>query len=307
MPGHSPDLTSLRLLVAVGDLGSLGRAARAEGISQPAASKRIAILERDLGIQLMIRSAGGSLLTTEGRVAADWARRVLDNIERMLGAVASLRAGAASDLHVAASMTIAEHLVPVWLFELRSAHPALHVGLRVANSEQVQELVLNGGADIGFVESPSIDNRLASRQVATDRLAVVVAPGHPWSRRTRPLRRDQLLTTPLVVRERGSGTRATLDRVLKDDDRSKPLLELGSNQAVKGAVIAGAGAAVLSILAVKTELDTGRLVELKVDGADLRRRLSAVWPRDSQLSDPSKWLLRTAARSKVEAQAQLLH
>lgn len=291
-----PELISLRLLVDVGSLGSLGRAARAQGISQPAASKRLALLERELGLSLVLRTAGGSQLTGEGRIVADWAHRVLETVDQLLGAAASLRTEAGSDLHIAASMTIAEHLIPGWLYEMRLAHPKLHVSLEVANSEQVQRLVLDGGADIGFVEGPFVDSRLTSRQVAADRLAVVVAPEHPWAAEPTPLRSDQLLAGPLVVRESGSGTRLTLDHVLRDED-AQPLMELGSNAAVKGAVMAGAGAAVLSVLAVAGEVDAGRLVEVQVEGVDLARKLVAVWPRGNKLSDSSSWLLTAAANT----------
>lgn len=288
-----PELISLRLLVDVGSLGSLGRAARAQGISQPAASKRLALLERELGLPLVLRTAAGSQLTSEGRVVADWADRVLDTVDHLLGAATSLRTEAGSDLHIAASMTIAEHLIPAWLHQMRLAHPTLHVGLEVANSEQVQRLVLDGHADIGFVEGPTVDSRLTSRQVAADRLAVVVAPGHPWADVPTPLRRHQLLSGPLVVREPGSGTRLTLDHVL-GDEHARPLLELGSNEAVKGAVIAGEGAAVLSVLAVAGDVAAGRLIEIQVEGVDLDRKLVAVWPRGHKLSDSSSWLLSAA-------------
>jgi DNA-binding transcriptional LysR family regulator len=285
-----PELSSLRLLLAVRSHGSVGRAARAEGISQPAASKRISGLERELGVRLLTRGATGSDLTPQGRVVSDWAGRVLDTLDQMLEAVSTLRPGAGEELRVAASMTIAEHLVPAWLLAMRSGHPDLHVALQVANSERVQALVLEGEGELGFVEGPSVDDRLASRQVTEDRLAVVVAPGHPWSRRGRHVRADELLATPLVVREPGSGTRATVDRVLRGGAR--PLLELGSNEAVKGAVIAGAGPAILSVLAVQADLDVGRLVEVRVEGVDLSRRLSAVWARGRRLTDPARRLLR---------------
>ncbi len=292
-----PELASLRLLVAVGRHGSLGMAARHEGISQPAASKRIAHLERSFDMPLVRRSPRGSRLTAQGQVVADWARRVLDNVDHMLGAVASLRADDQTDLRAAASMTIAEHLVPTWLHQLRTQNPNLHVGLHVANSQQVQRDLLAGEADIGFVETPTIDPRVASRTIGHDRLVIVVAPGHPWATRRRALSRHELARTPLVVREPGSGTRETLDQLLADRDRCTPLLELGSNAAVKGAVLAGAGPAALSRLAVSAELDTGRLVEVRTTQMDLARRLKAIWSRANPLTGPSSALLRIATRS----------
>jgi DNA-binding transcriptional LysR family regulator len=295
----TPELTSLRLLVAVERLGSLGQAARVEGISQPAASKRIAVLERTLDVLLIERTARGSTLTPEGLVVANWSRRVLETIDHLVGAVAPMRRSVKSDLRVAASMTIAEYLLPGWLSKLRAADADLHVGLRVANSRKVQTLVLEGEVDIGFVESPGLDRRLTSRCVAHDRLAVVVAPDHPWARRRRPLRREDLAGIPFVVREPGSGTRETLDRILGQHS-TEPLLELGSNAAVKGAVLAGGGVTALSVLAISGELKTRQLIEVPTKGVDLRRKLYAVWPKGSKLPEPSLILLKHASNELAE-------
>jgi DNA-binding transcriptional LysR family regulator len=162
-------------------------------------------------------------------------------------------------------------------------------------------LVLSEEVHLGFVEGLTVARGLASREVAMDRLAVVVAPDHPWVQRRRPIRREELTATPLIVREAGSGTRETVDQVLSrsgDLDPAEPLLELGSNTAVKGAVLAGAGPAVLSWRAVSTELDLGRLVEVHVPKLDLDRRLRAVWPRAHPPRGPSAALLDTALRTR---------
>ncbi len=298
MTERVPDLTALRLLLDVRGSGSLGGAARCHGISQPAASKQIARLEGDLGLTLLHRSATGSSLTAEGRVIADWAGTVLDALDHLMGAAGSLREGVNSDLRVVSSMTIAEHLMPKWLFETRTKHPRLHVGLQVANSRRVQQLVLADDADVGFVEGPDIDERLNMHVVAIDRLVVVVAPDHPWAARSRPLDRGELMAAPLVVRESGSGTRMTAEGLL-GSGHVEPLLELGSNEAVKGAVAAGAGPGILSTLAVDIELGQGRLTEIPVSGVDMSRRLNAVWPRGRELSEPSRWLLQAASERSV--------
>lgn len=299
------DLESLRLLVDVGELGSLGRAARAAGIAQPSASRRVALLERRLGIALLERGPRGSTLTDAGTLVAGWAGTVLDAAGALLRDVAALRADRRASLHVAASLTIAEYLVPRWLAELRAAagsapavRPGVQVGLRVANSARVGELVVAGEADLGFVEGPDIADGLASRTVAGDRLAVVVAPGHRWVRRRAPLPPAELAGTPIVVRERGSGTRDTLDRALAAGGLrpAEVYLELGSTAAVKGAVAAGAAPAVLSAFAVAADLAAGSLVEVPVAGLDLRRALRAVWPRGRPLLGPAADLLRIAAR-----------
>jgi DNA-binding transcriptional LysR family regulator len=289
-----PELTSLRLFVMVGMTGSITEAARLEGISQPAASKRVAALERLLAVALIQRTPAGSRLTPEGRVVADWAGRVLETVDQMSEAVGSMRSAASSDFRLASSMTIAEHLVPTWLSTLRGSHPALRVGLHVANSQEVQRLVLEGQADLGMIEAPTLDARLESRVFARDRLTVVVSPGHPWARSEVPLRPEDLAAAQLIVREPGSGTRETLDRVLASYAPVEPLLELGSNAAVRGAVRAGAGPAVLSVLAVRDDLIALRLTEVEVTGIDLVRPLHAVWPRSRPLDAPRAALLGIA-------------
>ncbi|HVV18631.1 MAG TPA: LysR substrate-binding domain-containing protein, partial [Pseudonocardiaceae bacterium] len=230
----TPDVESLRLLVLVGELGSLGRAAERLRIAQPSASKRLATLERRLGLVLVDRTRRGSVLTPAGIVVAGWARRVLDELDALVTGAEALRAKREAELRVAASMTVAEYLAPAWIGELRSAEPTLYVGLQVTNSERVAELVRKGEVDIGFVETPEAPDGLSARRVATDHLVVVVSPGHPWARRRGPLPVAELAATPLVVREHGSGTRDTVERALADAGvtLAVPLVELGSTTAV---------------------------------------------------------------------------
>lgn len=295
-----PDLESLRLLVLIGERGSLGKAAAELGIAQPSASKRLSTLERRLGLTLVDRTRRGSALTPAGRVVWGWAQRVLEELDGLLTGAEALRSERDAKLRVGASMTIAEHLVPMWIGELRRSEPELYVGLQVTNSERVGELVRDGAIDVGFVESPTAPAGLSTRRVAADRLLVVVAPAHPWARIRRSLSTAELVTVPLVVRERGSGTRETLERALRRAGAGEvmPLVELGSAAAVRGAVIAGTGPAVMSELAVAADLAEGRLIEVAVAGLDLRRMLRAVWPAGRKLVGPAASLLATATRGR---------
>ncbi|TDD00338.1 LysR family transcriptional regulator [Nonomuraea deserti] len=291
-----PDLDSLKLLVDVGVLGSLGQAAKAAGIAQPSASKRVAHLERRLGLPLVERTPRGSTLTAEGRMVAGWAAQVLAAAEELMRAVQAVRHGEAAHLRVASSMTVAEYLVPRWLGELQNREPDVPVGLDVVNSADVAARVLAEDVELGFVEGPSVPEGLDSRVVGTDRLVVVVAPGHPWARRRTALRGAELAATPLVVREPGSGTRETLDVAFKGLHQASPRLELGSNAAVKGAAQAGAAPAVLSGYAVEADVATGRLVEVPLAGVNLVRSLRAVWRRGRPLTGPAAILLAIASR-----------
>jgi DNA-binding transcriptional LysR family regulator len=291
--GRLPDPESLRLLVLVGESGSLGSAAARLGIAQPSASKRLSALERRLGLVLLDRTRRGSQVTDAGKAVVEWAQRVLLELDRLVTGAEALRTRRDAELRVAASMTVAEYLLPGWIGELRRRQPDLQVSLQVTNSRRVPELVRTGAAGIGFIESPHTPDGVSACQVAGDRLLVVVSPDHPWTRRRRPLDAAELAATPLVLRERGSGTRDTLDQALRRATScgSRRLLELGSATAVRNAVIAGTGPAVMSELAVRTDLTEGRLVEVVTEGIDLRRTLRAVWTSGSTPLGPAAELL----------------
>ncbi|KOV91140.1 MULTISPECIES: LysR family transcriptional regulator [unclassified Streptomyces] len=284
-----PDLAALELLLAVARLGSLGAAAREVGITQPAASSRIRSMERQLGVALVDRSPRGSRLTDAGALVTDWARRVVEAAAAFDAGARALRDRRDSRLRVAASMTIAEYLLPGWLLALHAERPDTAVSLLAGNSAKVAELLLAGEADVGFVEGLSVPTGLDSTVIAHDRLIVVTAPGHPWARRRRPVTATELAATPLILRERGSGTRQVLDAAL--GGLARPLIELSSTTAVKASAVSGAGPSVLSELAVGEELSMRRLVSIPVEGVSLHRDLRAVWPTGHRPAGPARELL----------------
>ncbi|MFI6473301.1 LysR family transcriptional regulator [Streptomyces sp. NPDC050516] len=287
-----PDLGAMELLLAVARHGSLGRAARDLGITQPAASSRVRSMERLLGVSLVDRSPRGSRLTAEGVLVTDWARRVVEAAEAFDAGAQALRGRRDSRLRIAASMTIAEYLLPGWLIALRAERPGTAVSLSAGNSAVVAERLLSDEADLGFVEGLGVPAGLDSAVIGHDRLVVVAAPSHPWARRRHPLPPAELAATPLVLRERGSGTRQVLDAALAaHGGLAEPLIELSSTTAVKASVVSGAGPSVLSELALGEELAARRLVQIPVEGVRLRRDLRAVWRRGPLPAGPARDLL----------------
>lgn len=285
LPQPSPDLTGLDLLVSVADLGSISAAAAAHGVSQPAASMRLRTLERVLGVELLDRARTGSRLTSAGVATVEWAGAVLNDVEELLAGVAALRNDARSRLHLAASMTVAEYLIPGWLRQFGAAFPGVGVALEMGNSAHVVELVATGEVELGFTEGARPKRGLRARDVRYDELVVVVSVQHPWARRRRPLTAAELAATPLLLREVGSGTRDVLVGALAERSlEPSALMELGSTTAIKTAVIAGTGPAVISALAVEEELRSGKLVAVPCDGLQLGRTIRAVWGAGRTLS-----------------------
>ena len=283
------DLGALRALREVGRRGSIAAAAAVLGVSQQALSARMRTLERTTGVTLLARSPGGSRLTEQGSLIVGWAEDVLDAADRLEAGLRSIRSGVSHRLAIAASQTIAEHLVPHWLVELRNIEQASAeqtptvVELTVANSTRVIELVRDVKVRLGFIETPQLPTDLVTAHLRDDEMLVVTAPAHPWARRRRPLSLTEIAETALVMREAGSGTRVTLTDHLAA--QHPPLsamiaMELGTSAAVRSAIAEGVGPGVLSRLAVRDDLVLGRLVAIEVEGPPLKRQLTAVWRPD---------------------------
>lgn len=295
-------LAALEVLVASDTHGSISAAARALGISQPSASATMRRLERDLGLELVARTSRGTTLTDAGRAVATWAQTVLAASDRFEQGVAALREAPTPRVRLAASMTIAEHLVPRWLTQIgaeSSRRP--DVELIVRNSHDVMDLVLADDADLGFVEGASVRRGLRSRTIMRDTLVVIVGPQHPWARR-RAARASlaELVAARLVIREEGSGTRDILEHGLAAAGAHLPdhLPHLGSTAALKTAVQYSDTVTVLSELAVADDLARGSLVRIEVPGLALDRRLRLVWKDGAELSAPVREIaaLVTASR-----------
>jgi len=286
-----PDIAALDLLVSVAHTGSIRQAAMRHHISQPAASMRIRELERVLGLRLVERATTGARLTSDGLAIVGWAEQVLSAMRMLTSGAQALRLDQDSQLRLAASLTVAEYLLPGWLAPLYASIPAA-VSLRMANSEEVAELFVRDEVDLGFVEGSSLPSGLQGRTVYRDELVVVVSPQHPWARRRTPLSAAMLADSPLVSREVGSGTRQVLEAALAEYGR-QPLIavEFGSTTAIKAAVAAGLGPAVLSKLAVSAELIDRRLVAIECHELHLARSIRAVWRSRTTLSPLAKELL----------------
>lgn len=302
LPAITPDLVSLDVLLSIVEYGSLGQAGRAHQMSQPAVSMRMTQLERQLGLRLLDRTPAGTRLTIEGAATVDWARRVVEAASSMMAAVMALRAETKTGLRVASSVTVADHLLPGWLVALHGARPDIQISLRVHNSAAVLRVVETDDADVGFVEGSAPPRLLHSRVVATDRLAVVAAPGHPWTRRRRPLSGEELAATPLILREVGSGTREVLEQALASWGGASPaLLEFGSNTAILGAVRRNEGPAAISALTLADDLASSRIVEVPTTGVNLSRQVRAVWRRGHPLSEPAQRLLGVARSAMTKS------
>ncbi|TDK42147.1 LysR family transcriptional regulator [Antarcticimicrobium luteum] len=261
-------LDQLRIFIAVAEREHITRAAAALNLTQSAVSAAVAALEERHAVRLFDRVGRRILLTDPGRLFLDEARSVLaraEQAERVLGDLAGLRRGT---LRLAASQTVANYWLPPLMHRFHAAHPGFTLDLTTGNTEDVARMVQAATVDLGFVEGDIDDPALSVHSFPGDELALVVAPGHDWAEQL-PITRAALQAGPWVLREPGSGTRAVCAAALSlhglATDDIEIALELPSNEAVRSAVEAGAGATVLSTLVVAPSLRTGQLVRVPFD------------------------------------------
>ena len=291
---EAPDVAALQLLIAIAEHGSLGAAARSLGLAQPNASRSLSRLERHTGVTLVRRTTSGSVLSAEGLIVLDHARRIVNEFQELDASLASMRHGGADTLRVIASQTVAEHLLPQWLGPFGQEQPTTRVGVTIGNTATVLDAVRTGTADLGFTEDAETPRGVNSLVVAQDQLCVVVRPGHEWSD-GRCVDADTLATTPLVTREPGSGTRNALAAFLYPRGLAAAAVELNSNAAVKVSAAAGTGPAVLSRLAVGDALRNRTLVEVACS-VSMHRDLRAVWSGPRRVRHRAAAALITVAR-----------
>lgn len=255
-------LDQLRIFVAVAERLHVTRAAEHLGLTQSAVSAAVAALETRTGVQLFDRVGRGIVLTAEGTTFLGEARRVLQSArhaEAVLEELADLRRGR---LAVMGSQTTATYWLPPLLHRFRTDHPGVTVEMSIGNTAQVAQAVLDGQVELGFVEGAVMLPALDQQAVAEDRLALVVGRAHAWAADC-ALGAEEFQRLPWVLREPGSGTRAATEALLASRGLSLAdvtvALELPSNETVRVAVQAGAGATVLSTLATGTGIRAGLL------------------------------------------------
>lgn len=275
-------LQRLRLLVALADHGGVTAAARAVGISQPAFSEQLRAIERHYGFPLLLRTGRRLVLTRPARVVVDYARRIARLADESEDAVRQLMELESGRLTVAATPTPGAYLVPPLLAGFRTRHPGVAVRLLVGGARAVEGWVLRGDADLGVIGEVPEPLELVTRPVRRDQLVAVMAASHPLATVVR-LDGAALAAHPLIVRERGSGTRHALERALALAGLPLVVLfELEGTDAILQAVAAGLGASVLSELAVAQAALGLRLRERRVAGLELSRYLAVVTHPDAR-------------------------
>ena len=270
----SLNLHHLRVFAAVAEQRGFSRAAAALRLSQPAVSKAVGQLERQVGVPLVERAGRASRLTAAGEQLAARARELFGveaAAEEELRALRGLEVG---NLRVGASTTIATYMLPPILARFHEAHPAIVLRVVSANTRAITRSLLERRLDIALVEGPVEHPRIETRRWRSDELVVIAPPGHRLVSHRR-VSVHELASERFVVREEGSGTREVAERALaKHGVNPVVALQLGSTEAVKQAVAAGLGVAIVSRYAAADQLALGRIALVRLRDVELGRTLA---------------------------------
>jgi DNA-binding transcriptional LysR family regulator len=261
-------LEQLRIFVAVAERQHMTRAAEALNLTQQAVSSAIVALENTYSTALFHRVGRRIELTEAGNLFLEEARGVLARVaaaELTLCELGGLKHGT---LTVQASQTIASYWLPRHLVTFHKTHSDIELRVGIGNTAQVAKAVIDGVAELGFIEGAIDEPALACEQLGEDWLVLVVAPDHPWATRDR-IEARELTESAWVLREVGSGTRSAFESSLQQLGVAPRLLnvvlELPSNEAVREAAEAGGGATVISKLVVDAALRSGALRRIPID------------------------------------------
>ena len=273
------NLRHLEVFVATARGGSTRAAAERVARSQSAASTALADLETALGVALFDRVGRRLVLNEDGRALLPRAASLLDQA----GEVQQLFSHAhATPLRVAASLTIGEYMLPELVGQWKTRHPTSPVRLVIANTAEVIAAVVAFDVDVGFIEGSQTHPDLIVRPWLNDEMVIVASPKHPLAGRVVSPR--MLRQAPWALREAGSGTREAADRWLIEHlGAFNVAFELGSPEAIKRLVAAGAALGCLSRRAVAQPLADGTLVEVQTRLPPAVRRLAMVLHRDKHL------------------------
>ncbi|MCH7687341.1 MAG: LysR family transcriptional regulator [Planctomycetes bacterium] len=273
------ELRHLRSFTKAAELQSFTRAAEELSLTQAAVSQHIAALEKELDVSLFDRAGRTMIPTDAGHRLYDIARQILNLVDEARSEVGQKTTRMTGTLRIATSTVPAETILPELLAEFLRLYPDVRESITVSDSKAAAEAIESGKADLALVGDLPEDFRLSALPLCEDDLILVVSCNHPLAEKKR-ITLEQLQTEPLIVRESGSGSRRCVERALREAGISvhdlKIVMEVNSNDAIRSAVERGLGATFLSQRIVERDIAEGRLISIRVENLNFKRKLYIV-------------------------------
>lgn len=268
-------LRQLEIFVTISRTESVSRAAEALSLSQSATSTALSELERQFDLQLFDRVGKSLRINETGRQLLPRAVELLDRaheIEALLQGHAGF-----GYMKIGATLTVGNYLATLLVARFLQEHPESRIQLQVHNTSAIVQQIINHELDLGLIEGDTHHPDIEVQPWIADELVVFSAPGHPLAKASN-ISIEQLLQEPWILREKGSGTRETFDRALRNNHAKLNIrLELEHTEAIKRAVESGLGIGCISRLALKEAFRRGSLVPLDTPDLNLGRYFYFLW------------------------------
>lgn len=274
----------LKVFRAVAEVMSFRKAGEMLRLSQPAVSQQVRSLEEEVGVRLFDRGSGDGhgnqiALTDAGRVLLGYATSAAAMLTEAQEALAALNGNVIGELRLGASTTVAQYVLPRILGAFLRLYPHLCLSVVSGNTERIAEAVAEKRLALGIIEGPAMRRDIKTERMAQDAMVLIVAPGHPWARAGTIAPAD-LTNAPILLRERGSGSRRVVERSLRKAGISlrslRVVMELDSTEAIISGVEAELGVGFVSRWAIGKVLRLGTIQTVSVKGLEIVRDFSFI-------------------------------
>ena len=307
MAGDGLENFRLRVFRAVAGEMSFRKAAELLHLSQPAVSQHVHALEEEAGVQLFDRARGAGhgsqiSLTEAGRVLLGYATTAAATMAEAQRALAALNDEAVGELRLGASTTVAQYVLPRILGAFLRQYPQVKLSLVSGNTERIVEAVAERRVELGIIEGPAMRRDVKTERMVGDEMVLIVSPNHAWAAR-KAIAPGELAKVPLLLRERGSGSRRVVERALKKVGlplRSlRVAMELDSTEAIISGVEADLGVGFVSRWAISKVLRLGSVKVVRVEGLEILRDFSFVRRAGAELAGTAAAFQRFASSASV--------
>lgn len=295
-------LENIRVFIAVAEQKNFTRAAELLNISQPGVSLHIRNLEDELGARLFMRSPKQVKLTREGEMLYGCGKQMLALYEKTAAEIRLLHDTVTGSVHLGASFTIGEYILPRLLAVYAAKYPQVDVQVTVGNTEEIIAGVRENTLDLGMIEGEAAHSGLRVAPFMKDEMILIGSPGHPLAA-LRYVSPDMLQDQVWVLREHGSGTRAFSDRLMAEWElQVKRAYVMNSSQGIKEAVAAGMGLSILSRWIVAKELERGEICNIALGERLFEREFAVIELKSGTLTKAAEIFRKHAAETAREHQ-----
>jgi DNA-binding transcriptional LysR family regulator len=282
------DIHRLEVFCRVVEMQSFTKAADAIFLTQPTVSEHIRALEEMVEEKLVDRLGREVLPTPAGKILYKYARDIIRLRNEAIQAIARYKGSLSGHLTIGASTIPGTYILPALIGSFKARYPAILITLRISDSAEVVERIIDGGLEAGLVGARWDDRRIALEEICSDELVLVVYPEHPWAS-DKVVAKEELADQPFILRERGSGSRRVMVQALEatgfNPSRFQVVAEMGSTEAIRQGIKARIGISILSSHAVTEDIERGTLVRVAIKDLSIHRPFYLV-QRKSRQSSP---------------------